>query len=411
MSRVKGSRNSIFFIFITVALDAIGLGIIIPVLPDLMKEVNNVDIGGAALWGGLLATSYAVTQFLFGPLLGSLSDRYGRRPVLLLGLLMLFFDYLIMGYAATIWLLLIGRLLSGAAGSTFVTANAVIADITPPEKRASSFGMVGAAFGVGFILGPVIGGLLGEFGTRAPFFAAALLTLLNFFYGYFVLPETLTEKNRRPFSWKKANPLSALLMVKEFPALGWIFIGLFLFNIGHYAYPAVWSYWGQEVFGWTSFDIGVSLAAVGVGFALVQGGLIRVVMPRYGETKTAVFSFGAMILSFFLMSLVQAPWQVFALLPIVSLGAMVTPAMSGIMSNIVADDEQGMLQGVIAGLAAIASIISPLFMTGLFFQYTQDEATFRFPGAPYLAAAVLCLIAAILFMRGVRRAGAVDNAR
>ncbi len=411
MTEVRAfSRSSLVFIFVTVALDAIGLGIIIPVLPDLLQEVMDVDVGGAARWGGLLATSYAITQFFFGPMLGSLSDRFGRRPVLLLGLVFLCIDYLIMGFAASIWWLLIGRLLAGAAGSTYVTANAVIADISPPETRAANFGMVGAAFGIGFILGPVIGGLLGELGTRAPFFAAAALAAVNFLFGYFVLRETLTDTNRREFSWVKSNPFAALLMVKRFPALGWIFLGLFLFDIGHFVYPAIWAYWGKETLDWSAFDIGLSLAAVGLGFALVQGWLIRLVMPRFGETRTAVFAFAVTILSLLAFGFIETTWMVYAILPFTALGALLTPALSGILSNAVPEDEQGMLQGIISGMMAIATIISPLLMTGLFYHYTSGE-TIRLPGAPFLLAALLCVLALVAFLRGVGKAGSVDNAR
>lgn len=321
---VAFNRKSLIFIFVTVALDAIGLGIIIPVLPDLLQEVMDVSVGSAARWGGLLATSYAITQFVFGPMLGSLSDRYGRRPVLLLGLIFLCIDYLIMGFASTIWWLLIGRLLAGAAGSTYVTANAVIADISPPETRAANFGMVGAAFGIGFILGPVIGGLLGELGTRAPFFAAAGLAAINFLFGFFVLRETLTDNNRRAFSWSKSNPFAAIMMVKRFPALGWIFLSLFLFQIGHFVYPAIWAYWGKEVLDWSAFDIGVSLAAVGVGFAVVQGWMIRLVLPRFGETRTTVFAFAVTIASLLAFGFIETTLMVYVVLPLTSLGALLT---------------------------------------------------------------------------------------
>lgn len=401
-------NRSIYFIFFTVALDAIGLGIIIPVLPDLLTEVMSVDVSKAAQWGGILASSYAVTQFLFGPLLGSISDRYGRRPVLLLGLLALGIDYLIMGFAGNIWVLLLGRVLAGAAGSTYVTANAYIADVSPPEKRAANFGMVGAAFGVGFILGPVIGGLLGEFGTRAPFFAAALLAFLNMLYGYFVLPETLSAANRRPFSWRKSNPCSGLLMVKRFPALGWIFLAVFFFEVGHFVYPAVWAYWGKEAFNWSSLDIGISLGIVGVGFAVVQGGLIRWVVPRWGETRTAVFSYLVTIVGLIYYGVATQSWLVFATLPVIALGGMVNPAVTGILSNAVPEDEQGMLQGVLSGIVAISTIVSPLLMTNLFYYFSADDSRVYLPGAPFLAAGLLCLVALLCFNRGVRRAGDVD---
>ena len=403
--------NYLLFIFGTVCLDAIGLGIIIPVLPDLLKEVLTADISTAALWGGILSASYAVTQFAFGPLLGSLSDQFGRRPVLLIGLAALCIDYLIMGLANSIELLLLGRLMAGAAGSTYVTAKAFIADITPPEKRAANFGMVGAAFGIGFILGPVIGGLLGEYGTRAPFFAAAVLVLLNLLYGYFVLPETLKPEDRRAFSWARSNPFAGLLLVKSFPGLGWIFLSVFIFNIAHYVYPAIWSFWGQAVFNWTAFQIGVSLAMVGIGFAVVQGWLIRIVMPRFGETRVALWAFAVTLVSFLYLAFVSSETFVYLILPLVALGAMVSPALDGVLSNAVADNEQGMLQGVISGLMAIASIISPLLMTHLFYRFADVAGYVQLPGAPFLMAAILCAFAMYAFYRGVRSGAIVDSAR
>lgn len=402
--------NALLFIFITVTLDSIGLGIIIPVLPDLLKQVMDAGIGEAAKWGGILTASYAVTQFLFGPLLGSLSDKYGRRPILLVGLVALSVDYLIMGFANSIWILLIGRLLAGAAGSTFTIANAYVADVSPGDKRAANFGMLGAAFGLGFILGPVMGGILGGFDTRAPFFAAAALAMLNAIYGYFVLPESLKAHNRRAFSWRSSNPLSGILMIRRFPALGWIFLSSFLFGIGHFVYPAIWSYWGVERFGWRPIDIGITLAIVGVGFAIVQGGLIRKAIPRYGETRTALFSYAVTIVAMVFYGFVDSSLLVYLTLPLASLGAMVTPSISGILSNAVPEDEQGMLQGVLSGLAAIATIVSPLFLTNLFYRFSeQTDDRLYLPGAPFLAAAILIICSLIAFIIGVKKAGKVDS--
>ena len=402
--------NALLFIFITVTLDSIGLGIIIPVLPELLKQVMDAGIGEAAKWGGILTASYAVTQFLFGPLLGSLSDKVGRRPVLLLGLVALSIDYLIMGFANTIWLLLVGRLLAGAAGSTFTIANAFIADVSPAEKRAANFGMLGAAFGLGFILGPVIGGFLGEFGTRTPFFVASALALLNALYGYFVLPESLLPGKRRAFSWRSANPLSGVLMIRRFPALGWIFLSSFLYGIGHFVYPAIWSYWGVERFDWRPIDIGITLAIVGLGFAAVQGVLIRKAIPRFGETNTALFSYTATIIALVFYGFVSSSTLVYLTLPIAALGAMVTPAMHGILSNAVPEDEQGMLQGVLSGIAAIATIVSPLLLTNLFYRFTEQvDGRIYLPGAPFLAAAVLMICSLGAFIIGIKKAGMVDS--
>jgi len=406
---IKGSP--LLFIFITVCLDAIGLGIIIPVLPDLLIEVTGEGVGAAARWGGLLTASYAVMQFLSGPLLGSLSDRYGRRRILLIGLIALAIDYIVMSLASTLTMLVITRLLAGAAGSTHVTAKAYIADISPADKRAANFGVIGAAFGIGFILGPVLGGLLGEFGTRTPFMVAAMLALLNCLYGYFVLPESLPDDKRRPFSWAKSNPFSGLLLARRFPALGWIFLSLFLFSIAHQVYPAVWSYWGLAAFNWSSFEIGLSLALVGIGYALVQGWLIRKILPLIGESRTAYAGFAITALSLLFFGFASNELAVYLMLPLVALGAIVSPALEGILSNTVPENEQGLLQGVSSGLLAMATIISPLMMTQVFYVYTGDgsESAPGFPGAPFILAAVLTVLAMIAFWFAVGNGRGVDT--
>jgi len=318
-------------------------------------------------------------------------------------------DYLIMGFAQTLWVLLLGRIVAGVAGSTHVTAKAYIADISPPEKRAASFGMIGAAFGIGFILGPVIGGLLGEWGTRAPFFAAATLAIINFCYGYFVLPESLLPEQRRKFSLAKSNPFSGLLLARRFPALGWIFISLFLFSIAHFVYPAVWSYWGTAVFSWSSFEIGVSLALVGVGYAVIQGWAIRRIIPRFGEATTAYVAFAVTALSLLFFAFVTNDFYVYLLLPLVAVGALVSPSLEGILSNAIPDDEQGMLQGVNSGLTAIATIISPLVMTWLFYYFTDAAVDRQFPGAPYILSLLLTALSAAAFWKGVGGSNRFDG--
>jgi len=352
-------------------------------------------------------------QFLSGPLLGSLSDRYGRRRILLIGLIALAIDYIVMSLASTLSMLVVTRLLAGAAGSTHVTAKAYIADISTADKRAANFGVIGAAFGIGFILGPVLGGLLGEFGTRTPFMVAAMLALLNCLYGYFVLPESLPQSKRRSFSWAKSNPFSGLLLARRFPALGWIFLSLLLFSIAHQVYPAVWSYWGLASFDWSSFEIGLSLALVGIGYALVQGWLIRRILSTIGESRTAYLGFALTALSLLFFGFINNEFAVYLMLPLVALGAIVSPALEGILSNTVPENEQGLLQGVSSGLVAIATIISPLLMTQVFYVYTDTAGSsgYNFPGAPFVLAAVLTVLAMIAFWFAVGNGKDVDAVR
>ena len=387
--------------FVTVALDAMGIGIIIPVMPDLMQELSGLDVGGAALWGGYLAFTYALMQFVFSPILGALSDRYGRRPVLLCSVGTLGIDYLVMAMTPSLWLLFIGRAVAGIAGATYSTATAYIADVTPKEKRAAAFGLVGAGFGVGFVLGPVIGGLMGEIGTRAPFYAAAAVAFANFAYGWFVLPESLPPELRRRFDWRRANPLGALRQISRLPMVAWLVLASFLYGVAHYVYPAIWSYWAKEVFAWSNAEIGLSLAAVGIGFAVVQGLLIGIFIKRLGEVRTAYLGFALNIIGLAVFAVATQGWIVYALLPVIALSDITKPALTGLMSNRVSDDAQGELQGVIAASQAVYVVISPLMMTQLFGYFTSG--TPYFPGAPFLAAALVMAVALIPFGIGLRR--------
>ncbi len=400
-------RGALLFIFVTVSLDAIGIGIILPVLPDLLQTVVGSDLATAARWGGVLAASYAFMQFLFGPLLGSLSDKLGRRPVLLVGLFLLAVDYAIMSIAQSLVLLIAARLLAGMVGATHITAKAYIADISPPEKRAANFGIVGAAFGIGFIFGPVIGGLLGEWNVRAPFALASVIALVNCAYGFFVLPESLLPAKRRAFSWANANPVSGLLLIKRFKHLRWLFVAFFIFGISHFVFAAVWTYWGAEVLDWSSSDIGWSLAAVGIGFAVVQGWLIRRLIPVWGESRTAVAGLCATALALCLLSFTTSAVVVYMIIPFIAFGAVVTPAFESLLSKQIPADEQGLLQGVNGGLTAVAMIISPLMMTYLFFTFskTGEASRWYFPGAPYLLAGLLTLAAIVAFRLSVIEAG------
>ena len=400
---VSASSHATLFVFVTVVIDAMGIGIIIPVMPDLLTELSNLSLSEAAIWGGYLSFVYAAMQFLFGPTIGNLSDRFGRRPVLLVSLSALCIDYIVMGLAPTLWMLFITRAIAGIAGATHSTANAYVADVSPPNKRSQNFGLIGAGFGIGFVIGPIIGGIAGEFGTRVPFFVAAVFAGLNVAYGAFVLPESLSPEKRRPFSWRRANPLGVARQIAAVPAVAWFFVALFLFDLAHFVYPAIWSFYTKEAFSWTAAEIGISLAVVGIGFAVVQGWLIRKIIPAVGEVKTALIGFIFSVIALGGLAFAHAGWVVYALMPVTALGAIVTPAMTGLMSNRISDDAQGELQGAMSSIAAITMIITPLMMTQLFSLFTARQGLPYLPGAPFLAAAVLMAAALIPFTIGLRR--------
>ncbi len=387
----------ILFLLITVALDSIGIGLIMPVMPNLMIELGATDLSTAATWGGALAAIFAVMQFIFSPVIGNLSDRYGRRPVLLVSLAVMAVDYLIMGFAHALWVLVIGRIIGGITAATHSTANAYMADISDPEEKAQNFGLIGAAFGVGFILGPVIGGLLGEFGPRTPFFAAAALAGINTIFGLIVLPETVTDDIRRPFRWARANPFGAFKYIGQLPGLTRLLIVYFFYNIAFFVYPSIWAYFTQERFGWDPAMTGLSLATFGLIMALVQGGLIRVIVPRLGEHRAVLIGFSVNIVAFLSYALVTDGWMIFALAPITSLGAIAGPALQGIMSRTVGNDQQGELQGVLTSISAVGVIISPLMMTNIFSYFTQDGAPVYLPGAPFLLSMGLVALSVMIF--------------
>ena len=401
--RQPGGRRAAAFVVVTVLIDAMGIGVIMPVMPDLIRELTDLPLGAAALWGGYLSFVYALMQFAFGPTLGNLSDRFGRRPVLLLSLFALAVDYLIMGFAPTLWLLFAGRALAGVAGATYSTANAYMADVSPPDRRAQNFGLIGAGFGVGFVAGPLIGGLAGELGTRAPFFVAAALAMVNFAYGALVLPETLAPENRRRFDWRRANPLGAARQIAGMPMVAWFFVAMFLFNLAHFAYPAIWSFYTKEAFAWSNAQIGLSIAIVGISFAVAQGWLIRLILPRLGEVGTAFWGFIVSIAGLVLFGLATEGWMVYAIIPFTGLGALITPAMTALMSRRVPSNAQGELQGALSGVLGVTLIISPVVMTQTFGYFTSAGAPVYLPGAPFLAAAALMALALVPFSMGVQR--------
>lgn len=397
------ARLPFIFIIATLMLDSIGIGIIIPVMPNLVQELTGGTISNAALWGGFLATTYAIMQFVCGPTIGNLSDRFGRRPVLLTSVLVMGLDYILLSLAGTIWLLFIGRLIAGITGATFSTAAAYVADISSKEKRAANFGLIGAAFGVGFIIGPAIGGMLGEYGARAPFIAAAIFALANFALGYFILPETLPKSKRRKFEWRRANPLGALLVIRSMPHMTSLVVILFVFTVSHQVYPSVWSYYTIEQFSFTPKMIGISLAGFGFFMAMMQGGIIRVIIPRLGEVRTAQLGLTLNLVVFVAVAFVGEVWMLFALIPFMAFGAVVGPALQGIMSNIASEDAQGELQGIVASVNALAMIVSPIIMTGVFRIYTAPNAPVYLPGAPFLASAVLEVVALVVLLGFARK--------
>ncbi|MFD3191166.1 TCR/Tet family MFS transporter [Sedimentitalea sp. HM32M-2] len=398
-------RLPVLFILVTVLLDAMGIGLIMPVMPDLIREVQGGSLATAALWGGVLSAVFAVMQFLFSPLLGNLSDRYGRRPVLLISLTVMALDYLVMALAGSIWLLLAGRVVGGITAASQSTASAYMADISAPGEKSANFGLIGAAFGLGFVLGPLIGGLLGELGTRAPFYAAAGLAALNTVFGLLVLRETVTDRIRRPFRWARANPLGAFRSVARLPGIGRLLLVYFVYSVAIHVYPAVWSFFTQERFGWSPQMIGLSLALFGIMMAIVQGGLIRLVLRWLGEWNTVVYGLVFDTIAFGLIAVVTSGTVALILTPITALGAVITPALQGIMSQAVPDDAQGELQGVLTSIGALSMVVSPLIMTSVFAVFSGGAAAIYFPGAPFLVSLLLMLLGLALFLRArqVRR--------
>lgn len=391
------------FVLITVLIDAIGFGVIIPVMPSLIAELADTDVSGAARYGGFLFAAYSVMQFIFSPVMGGLSDQYGRRPILLASLFGFGLDYLFLVFAPTITWLFVGRLIAGVMGASFTTAAAYMADVSTPEKRAQNFGMIGAAFGLGFIIGPSIGAIASHYGTRVPFMVSGVLTLCNFLYGYFVLPESLKPENRRKFDWKRANPVGALLNLRRFPMLIGLVSALFLVYISSFSTQGTWTYFTKERFGWSDQEVGWSLSFVGLMIALVQGGLTRVLIPKLGTKKSIYVGFGFSILGALAYTFADQGWMMYAIMVPYALGGLAGPAMQGIISAQVPANEQGELQGSLTSLNSIAAIIGPVLMTGLFYKFTAKDAPIYFPGVPFLASVILTTISLLLIIRTLKK--------
>lgn len=393
-------KNRAFvFILATLMIDAIGIGIVFPIMPDLMERVGAGGTAQGAVWGGILMAAYAGAQFVCAPAVGSLSDALGRRPVLIAALLLLALDYTIMALAGTFWLLLVGRTLAGMAGATYITATAYIADISSPEEKAANFGLVGAAFGIGFVLGPAVGGIAAEWHITAPFWIAAVLSLANAIFGWLVLPESLKPENRRSFGVRDLNPLGSIWRAFGVRGLAIPLICIFTFELANMVYAVLWAFWGREVFGWSALIIGLSLAAYGVMLVIVQGFLMRILIARLGDYRTLMLGLFASLIALIGFGFTGALLAVVIFLPISALSDLTPPTLTALASNVVGDDEQGLVQGVIAALSSVAAVAAPPFVTGIFQAFVREDAAVYLPGAPFLVSAVLVALIIPLALR------------
>ncbi|HTQ14513.1 MAG TPA: TCR/Tet family MFS transporter [Rhizomicrobium sp.] len=394
------SRLALVFIFMTMFIDTVGLGIVIPITPRLIGDLTGEAMSGAAWWGGWLQTAFAGMLFLFSPLIGNLSDRFGRRPVLIVSLSMLGVDYFITGIAPTIGWLFVGRVLSGIAGAAYTTANAYIADVSPPEKRAANFGLVGAAFGMGFVVGPALGGLIGgRFGPHVPFFVAAALALANALFGLFVLKESLPPAKRRAFELWRANPIGSLIAIGRHPAvLGFVAIFV-LMRLAHDANPVIWSYYVYLKFHWTIAQVGWAMAFLGIVMAGVFGFLTRILIPLLGEARAAYIGLVCGAIGFLGYALATEGWQMYPWMLVWSLMGLVMPSLNGIISRQVPINEQGEVQGALASVGGVTSVVAPVLLTNVFAYFTAKNAPVYFPGAAFLFAAAMLALAAVLLTR------------
>jgi MFS transporter, DHA1 family, tetracycline resistance protein len=406
----KSSSHALAFIAVTLLLDTIGFGLIMPVYPRLLVEITGESLSRAAIYGGWLGFVYAAMQFVAAPILGNLSDRYGRRRVILIAVGALGIDYMIMGFAPTLAWLFVGRAIAGAAGASFTPAYAYVADISSPDRRAQNFGVVSASFGIGFIIGPAIGGLLGTLGPRAPFFAAAVLSLINFSYGFFVLPESLPPERRRAFEWRRANPLGTLSQMKKHPVVLGLLLALFLWSLGNQVMPSTWAFYTKLRFGWSEAMIGASFAAVGVVMASSQAIVMRLIVPRLGERQAALIGIASGTVGYVGFGLATAGWMMFAFLATWFFAAIVMPTTNALMSHLVSPDAQGELQGAVASLFSLSAIIGPPIMTHLFSRFSAPDASVHIPGAAFLAAAILAIACIVVFWLSTREPVAESGA-
>jgi DHA1 family tetracycline resistance protein-like MFS transporter len=399
----KFVRRGLFIVFMILFLDIIGIAIIMPVLPAFLQELTGDDVSSAAIDGGWLLLVYSAMQFIFAPVLGNLSDRFGRRPVLLIAVLTFALDNLICAAATSFWMLFVGRVLAGISGGSFATCSAYIADISNDKTRARNFGLIGIAFGVGFTVGPVIGGLLGELGPRVPFLGAGLLSLANFVAAWFLLPETLARENRRAFDWRRANPLGALRQMRHYPGIIWVLLVTFLYWLAHAVYPSVWPFVGSYRYGWSEAQIGLSLGLFGISAAIVMGVVLPRLIPILGEWRTAVLGISFSCLAFIGYAFSWQGWMVYAVILLTTIENVADPALRSIASAKVPPSGQGELQGAMTSLTSLTTIVGPAIFTQLFSRFTGDSAITEFAGAPYLMAAVFMALAGIVFVFKISR--------
>ncbi|GGB24347.1 TCR/Tet family MFS transporter [Puia dinghuensis] len=402
--QTSNKKAAIGFIFVTLLIDVMGWGLIIPVMADLISKLKGIPPNEASPYGSYLLAAFAVTQFLFAPVIGNLSDRFGRRPILLFSLLGFGIDYIILALAPAYGWLFIGRVIAGITGASFTTASAYIADVsTDPSERAKNFGMIGAAFGLGFVLGPALGGVLATWGIRAPFWGAAILCLLNCLYGYFILPESLSKENRRPFDWKRANPFGSLKFLSSHPEIGGLAISFFLIYLAAQSVQGNWNFFTSYRFGWGPKMIGISLTVVGVLVGGVQAGLTRVVNPKIGNEKSIYIGLSLYTVGLVLFGFASQSWMMFAFLVPYCLGGLAGPALQSVISGHVPPNQQGELQGALTSLMSLTTVIGPLIMSNIFAYFTSSKAPFYFPGMHFLLGALFMLMATIIANRVLSR--------
>jgi DHA1 family tetracycline resistance protein-like MFS transporter len=396
------ARRGLFLVFVILLLDIIGIAIIMPVLPAYLEQLTGASVSQAAVEGGWLLLAYAGMQFLFAPLIGNLSDRFGRRPLLLASVLTFALDNLICALATSYWMLFAGRILAGVSGASFATCSAYIADVSDENNRAKNFGLIGIAFGAGFVLGPIIGGFLGGFGPRVPFFGAALVSLVNFVLACFLLPETLRPESRRRFEWRRANPLGALQQMRLYPGAVWICVVFFLYTLAQSVYPSAWAFISTYRYGWSERQIGLSLGVFGIGSAIVMGLVMPRLVPVIGEWRTALVGLVVCLLGFVGYAAAWQGWMVYAVIAATAIESIADPPLRSIAASKVPASAQGELQGAMSSLSSLTTIIGPLVFTQLFGWFTSLSAPVTFAGMPYVASAIFILVALSVFITKLR---------